>query len=654
MTITVLSLRWLAEQPFIGSSNQKFEIVLESDVDASGSLGLWPHTYHFEGGWNSYSIKAGETRSFTGNVKVPAEPGTWTLNLHLSGAPGQSIYFKETLGCVIIQNPAALNPEGPPPLLEPGSQIPLPVSPYSPYLEVVSLTLPQLSRDEETEGALVIKLIAPDDHLVWKHAGEVGKASRTERRYGLSNIYAVEAESYTYHFSVSPAGEAYKVLRKGDTSGEYGLKLVFPPCLEDVVPITIRGKLRVNRTTYVLFWGKDERNQLLEPKLATVSVPKPFDGLTEDDLTSIKRLLSVCDDKDLSQSQCIDLATGAMSRIYPEGSQGSKAIKQKVIEHYEGIEPLPKGDYQLTKGWNLIGWTFNDKLVDSRLFDEIPPLESVTAYKEGEGVKGWTNLTKGWPDEANTLKRLEYGRGYWLKLSEEFTWYVNEPAPDPEPTDEEVSIGIYYAFFIDAWGNENIGWKENWQEWCRGLVDYELPYLNRATGRTFRIKYVEPLLFSYPRKEEETSIFDYLRNQTDYMNAQLREDYADVAVIFYNETAPGSHNIRYQECAMGNFVFCRGENLSVVHRGHDDPNARFIGEDSFKHKFGHVCGLGECDGAHRPCLMTPGIKWESRQQWEQYDGWYLCLTHAQQFAKVWDGQVPYRIQEARKRKHLEY
>lgn len=81
---------------------------------------------------------------------------------------------------------------------------------------------------------------------------------------------------------------------------------------------------------------------------------------------------------------------------------------------------LIKHTYELDKGWNMIGWILEDRVLDNSIFEEIPPLVCIYGYKEGEGLAGWTYRIKDW--QGNTLEKLIQSRGYWMMLSEDFIW----------------------------------------------------------------------------------------------------------------------------------------------------------------------------------------------------------------------------------------
>ncbi|HCP60304.1 MAG TPA: hypothetical protein DIT43_01840 [Dehalococcoidia bacterium] len=271
---------------------------------------------------------------------------------------------------------------------------------------------------------------------------------------------------------------------------------------------------------------------------------------------------------------------------------------------------------RLAEQWNEIVWDGPNMDVAEATACII---DLATVYHYVAATGEWLVYNPTWPAGANTLHTLEYGKAYWVAVD---TYPQDWLVPDYQPG-EVYTAGAYFAYAPGMEGG--YGWRDDWAGWIKDMAKKETGLFAELCGGTISVIFAERWIV--PRKmgtgEEIYSYWKAMGIETSLPHGTE----VDLPIVFYmDELASGM-------CAYDNIAVVRA---TAVQRTIDARAGEYAHiEDYLPHELGHIFGLGHC--SNKPCIMVPGINWESYQQWLDYgQKLYVCDSHRPTLIHNWD------------------
>lgn len=195
-----------------------------------------------------------------------------------------------------------------------------------------------------------------------------------------------------------------------------------------------------------------------------------------------------------------------------------------------------------------------------------------------------------------------------------------------KPSLQTYTLGIYYFYLEGFEGSSDIyAWHDNWDSWCRWLINYRAALLTDYCNGDMPIEFVI-------KHEVPAGGYDFHSKSVMYGVLKNLEGYNDVDFcIIITEDNLHSGLLAYPSL---HTVTLRGLKLETGIRGMEGErhNGEFAINLIFAHEIGHLFRLNHC--SNFPCVMSqPSITYS---EWlDMGQKLWFCDEHRPQILKNW-------------------
>jgi len=190
-----------------------------------------------------------------------------------------------------------------------------------------------------------------------------------------------------------------------------------------------------------------------------------------------------------------------------------------------------------------------------------------------------------------------------------------------EPLHQTYTLGVYYFYLEGSEGSsDTYAWHDNWEEWCRWIVEYKANLLANYCDGNMPIEFVKKHGISTVGSLSKLAMAGIIKKLSGYNDVDLCIVVWESNLHAGFKAYPGLHTVLVQGLK---------EELDIKGMKGEDYSISCV----FNHEIAHLFKLDHC--TNLPCVMAQPIL--SYADWiNQGKQLYFCDEHKSQLLKNWE------------------